>query len=66
MHRAKCLVTKSEDSWLWHMRLSHVHFNLINKISSKNLVICLSKIIFSKHKLCNACQMGMQTSVSFK
>lgn len=38
----KCLVTQSEDFWLWHKRLGHVHFDLDNKIASKNLVlVCL-------------------------
>lgn len=62
----KCLVTQSEDSWLWHRRLGHVHFDFINKIAYKNLVIGLPKIKFSKEKLCDACQMGKQTRVTFK
>lgn len=62
----KCLVTRSEDSWLWHRRLGHVHFDLINKITTKNLVIGLPKMKFSKEKLCDACQMGKQTRMAFK
>lgn len=49
----KCLITYNEDFLLWHKRLGHVHFDLINKISPKNLVIGLPKIISSKEKLCN-------------
>lgn len=41
-------------------------FSLINKITSKNLVVGLSKIKFLKEKLCDACQMGKKTRVSFK
>jgi len=63
---AKCLVTMSEDSWLWHRRLAHVNFDLLNKIVSKDLVIGLPKIKFSKDHLCDACQMGKQTKISFK
>lgn len=66
MHETKCLVYKKEDSWLWHKCLSHVHFNLLNKISSKNLVVGLPKIKFLKDKLCYAFQTGKQTRVSFK
>jgi hypothetical protein len=62
----KCLMAKNEDSWLWHRRLSHVHFDLLNKIVSKDLVIGLQKIKFEKDKLCDACQKGKQTRVSFK
>lgn len=58
MHETKCLVTKNEDSWLWHRRLSHVHFDLLNKIASKNLVVGLTKIKFLKDILCDASQMG--------
>lgn len=63
---AKCLVTKSEDSWSWHWHLSHIRFDLINKIAPKGLVIGLPKIKFSKDKLCDAFQMGKKMRVSFK
>jgi hypothetical protein len=62
----KYLIVKNEDSWLWHKRLSHVHFDLLNKVMSKDLVIGLLKIKFEKDKLCDACQKGNQTRVSFK
>jgi len=55
---AKCLIVKNEDSWLWHRLLSHVHFDLLNKVVSNDLVIGLPKIKFEKDKLCNACQKG--------
>lgn len=61
-----CLVTMSEDSWLSHRRITHVNFDLLNKVTSKDLVIVLLKIKFSKDHLCDACQMGKQTRVSFK
>lgn len=48
------------------MRLVHVHFNLINKIIFKDLVTGLTKIIFSKDKIYDECQIGKQTRVSFK
>ena len=66
MHDAKCLVTKKEDSWIWHRSLGHVHFDLINKITYKNLVVGIPKAKFSKYKLCDAFQMGKQTRVLFK
>lgn len=46
--RTKCLVTQSEDFWLWHGRLSHVHFELINMIVSKEITINLPEISFNK------------------
>lgn len=62
----KCLVTRSEYSWLWHRSLGHAHFDLINKIWYKNLVIHLRDTEFSKEKLCDACQIGKQAIMSFK
>ena len=56
----------NDDSWLWHRRLAHVNFDLLNKVVSKDLVVGLPKIKISKDHLCNACQMGKQTRVSFK
>ncbi|WJX13359.1 hypothetical protein P8452_03755 [Trifolium repens] len=63
---AKCLITKNDESWLWHRRMAHLNFDLLNKIASKDLVIGLPKIRFSKDHLCDACQMGKQTRASFK
>jgi len=45
---SKCLVAKNEDSWLWHRRLSHVHFDLLNKIVSKDLVADYLKYNFKR------------------
>jgi len=61
----KCLMAKNEDSWLWHKCLSHVHFDLLNKIVFKDLVVELPKIKFEKDKLCDVYQKGKQTRVSF-
>ena len=63
---AKLLMTKNEDSWLWHRRRSHVHFDLLNKVLFKDLIIDLPKMKFEKDKLCDACQKGKQPRVSFK
>lgn len=66
MHGTKCLVAKGGDFWLWHRLLSHVHFDLISKISSKNMVTSLPKIKLSNDKLCDTCQLGKQTRVLFE
>jgi len=54
----KCLIAKNEDSWLWHRRLSHVHFDFLNKVVSNDLVVGLPKIKLEKGKLCDTCQKG--------
>src|SRR4051812_45106247 len=62
----KCLIALGEDSWLWHRRLAHINFDLLNKVVTKDLVIGLPKMKFSKDHLCDACQNGKQTKFSFK
>src|SRR4051812_3927791 len=43
-----------------------MHFDLMNKISSRDLVACLPKIKFSKDKFRYACQMRKKMRVSFQ
>ena len=38
----------------------------LNRLISKDLVIGLPKLKLEKDKLCDACQKGKQTKVSFK
>ena len=37
----------------------------LSRITKKNLVFSLPKINFNKDKICDACQLGKQTRVSF-
>ena len=41
----KCLTAMSENSWLWHRCLGHVHMELLSKLSRKDLVVGLPKIM---------------------
>jgi len=61
-----CLISRDDESWLWHRRLAHIHMHHLNRIASKDLVISLPKLKFERNKLCGACQMGKQTKSSFK
>ena len=61
-----CLLTKHEESWLWHKRISHIHMHHLNKLISNDLVIGLPKLRFEKQHVCEACQKGKQTKQSFK
>ena len=53
-----CLVVdnaqSNELSWLWHKRVGHASFNLIDKLIKKDLVIGISHISFNEDKICNA------------
>jgi len=45
-----CLLIKEDDTWLWHRRLCHKHMQHFNRLN----------------RMCEACQKGKQTKVSFK
>nr|GEX60389.1 retrovirus-related Pol polyprotein from transposon TNT 1-94 [Tanacetum cinerariifolium] len=55
-----CLLAKasSSQSWLWHQRLSHLNFTIINNLVKNNLVQGLPKMKFEKDHLCSACEQG--------
>jgi len=61
-----CLLTRDDESWLWHRRLAHIHMHHLNRIASKDLVIGLPKLKFERNKLCEVCRMGKQTKSSFQ
>nr|GEZ57471.1 retrovirus-related Pol polyprotein from transposon TNT 1-94 [Tanacetum cinerariifolium] len=46
----------SSQSWLWHQRLSHLNFAIINNLVKNNLVQGLPKMKFKKDHLCSACE----------
>ena len=62
----KCLVSKQNDTWLWHRRVAHANMDHLNKLVSKELVIGLPKLKFEKDLICDACQKGKQVKASFK
>ena len=60
------LLTKHEESWLWHRRIAHIHMHHLNKLISRDLVVGLPKLKFEKDHICEACQKGTQIKHSFK
>ncbi|KAG8634434.1 hypothetical protein MANES_17G033205v8 [Manihot esculenta] len=62
----KCFVSISDNSWIWHRRLSHPSMDLLKNLSKDELVDGLPKIKYKKDKVCDACQMGKQVKSSFK
>ena len=60
-----CLVSKENESWLWHRRLGHVSMNLLSKLAKQELVVGLPKAAFEKDHLCTACQLGKQHKKPF-
>nr|GFC14698.1 integrase, catalytic region, zinc finger, CCHC-type, peptidase aspartic, catalytic [Tanacetum cinerariifolium] len=53
-------------SWLWHRRLSHLNFGVINHLARQGLVRGLPKLKFEKDHLCSACAMGKSTRKTHK
>ncbi|GJX13686.1 retrovirus-related pol polyprotein from transposon TNT 1-94 [Tanacetum coccineum] len=55
-----CLLSKASKnkSWLWHRRLNHLNFGIINDLARKHLVRGLPRLKFEKDHLCSACQLG--------
>ena len=65
-HELRCLVSKIDDSWLWHCRIAHINMHHLNHLIRKDLVIGLPKLKFEKTKVCEACQKGKQVINSYQ
>ena len=55
-----------DESWLWHGRLGHLNFDNLVKISKREVVRELTKIVKSLNSVSKHCQHGKQTSPNFK
>jgi len=60
------LVSKIDDSWLWHRRAAHMNMHHLNHLVKKDLVIAILKLKFEKNKLSKACQKEKQVKNSFQ
>ncbi|GJS87923.1 putative ribonuclease H-like domain-containing protein [Tanacetum coccineum] len=63
-----CLIGKaaSDESKLWHKRLGHIKFKILNKLVKGNLVRGLPSKTFRNDHTCVACQKGKQHKASCK
>ncbi|GJV16006.1 integrase, catalytic region, zinc finger, CCHC-type containing protein [Tanacetum coccineum] len=61
-----CLMSKatSTKSWLWHRRLSHLNFDIINDLTKHDLVDGLLKFKYDKDHICSACERGKSKKAS--
>ena len=55
-----------DESWLWNRRLGHLDFDNLVKISKKEVVRDLPKIVKPLNSVCKHCQHGKQTRACFK
>ncbi|XP_070005110.1 uncharacterized mitochondrial protein AtMg00300-like [Nicotiana sylvestris] len=60
-----CLSVVDDDTELWHRRLGHASFTLLNKLVMKDVVRGLPKSSFKDHKVYDACVKGKQVRSSF-
>nr|GFA82521.1 retrovirus-related Pol polyprotein from transposon TNT 1-94 [Tanacetum cinerariifolium] len=51
-------------SWLWHQRLSHLNFDIINDLVKNDLVAGLPKFKYHKEHLCPSCEQGKSKRAS--
>ncbi|XP_075101603.1 putative mitochondrial protein AtMg00300 [Nicotiana tabacum] len=61
-----CLSAVNDDVELWHRRLGHASFSLLNTLVKKDLVRGLPKSKFKDHKVCDVFVRGKQVRSSFK
>ncbi|XP_070045585.1 uncharacterized protein [Nicotiana tomentosiformis] len=61
-----CLSAINDDAELWHRRLGHASFSLLNKLIKKDIIRGLPKSKFKDHKVCDVCVKGKQVRYSFK
>nr|GEU32597.1 putative ribonuclease H-like domain-containing protein [Tanacetum cinerariifolium] len=63
-----CLFAKAiiNESNLWHRRLGHISFKIINKLVKSNLVRVLPTKVFENDNSCVACKKGKQHRASCK
>ncbi|GJX71607.1 retrovirus-related pol polyprotein from transposon TNT 1-94 [Tanacetum coccineum] len=61
-----CLLSKASKtkSWLWHRRLSHLHFGTLNKLAKDGLARGIPRLKFQKDHLCSACTLGKSKKTS--
>jgi hypothetical protein len=62
----KCCLGKEDESWLWHRRMGHIHFDNLVKVSKRESVREMPQITKPTNTLCKHCQKGKQTKTKFK
>jgi transposase InsO family protein len=62
----KCCLGKKDESWLWHRRMGHMHFDNLFKVSKREAVREMPQITKPTNTLCKHCQQGKQTKTRFK
>jgi transposase InsO family protein len=62
----KCCLGKEYESWLWHIRMGHMHFDNLVKLNKREAVREMPQITKPTNTLCKHCQQGNKTKTTFK
>ena len=62
----KCCLGKEDESWLWHRRMGHMHFDNLVKVSKREAVREMPHITKPTNTLCKHWQQGKKTKTRFK
>jgi hypothetical protein len=62
----KCCLRKEDEIWLWHRRMSHMHFDNLFKVIKREEVREIHQITKPINNLCKHCQQGKKTKTRFK
>jgi transposase InsO family protein len=62
----KCCLGKEDESWLWHKRMGHIHFDNLVKVIKREAVREIHEIMNPTNTLCKHCQKGKQTKTRLK
>ena len=62
----QCYMSQSDESLIWYIRMGHLNFENLVKVSKKGAVRNFPKIIKPPNHICRRCLHGKQTRISFK
>jgi hypothetical protein len=62
----KCCLGNEYESWLWHKRMGHIHFDNLVKVNKREAVRKMPQITKPTNTLCKHCQQGKKTKTRFK
>lgn len=62
----RCTSALDNDSFLWHKRLGHASFFLLNNLIAKGLILGLPNSKFMEDKICDAYSNSKNINSSFK
>ena len=62
----QCYMSMIDECWMWHRRIGHLNFDNLKKVSKKEAVMYLPKIVKPLNLVCKHCQHRKQTKSNFK